>query len=153
MWVLAQSIDFFPREMRVAPRSLHIVLGLVLAITVLARLAWRFTGGVKLAPAEAGALGKLAIGVHHLLYLLLVVTLVLGMVTERMRGDNIFGLFRVPAMDVERELRRTVQGYHELAANVLLGLALLHAMAAVWHQRIKKDNVMRRMRPGLPEQP
>ena len=54
LWGIAQVIDFFPRgEPRIAARSTHIVLGVVLIAVLLVRLFWRANSGRKLPPAAA----------------------------------------------------------------------------------------------------
>lgn len=147
MWLIAQSIDYFPQDQRYLPLSTHVVIGVALVAIIAARLSWRFGGGRKLPPAETGTLGKAAIGVHHLLYLLTLVVLCLGLVLEAMRGDYLFHLIQVPLIaPVDRTVRRAVNGYHELAANGLLILAGLHAAAAIWHHVVKRDGVLLRMR-------
>jgi cytochrome b561 len=78
--------------------------------------------------------------------------LMLGLVTESLRGDSFFGLFKLPSYgDFSPEARHAVAdqfaGYHNLAATVLLCLAGLHAGAALIHHFLLKDGVLRRMAP------
>lgn len=149
LWMAGQTIDWFPKGTpRVTARSLHITLGVVLALVLLRRLSWRRSGGTVLPPADAGAGGKLAVGVHHLLYVLMGATVLVGLAAVWVRGDNLFNLFTVPAFDPNNKaLRHDVVEWHELAANSLLVLAGAHAAAAVWHHRVLKDGVLRRMWP------
>ena len=151
LWTLGQSIDWFPRGApRVTVRSLHITLGVLLALVLVVRVAWRRSGGVKLAAADPGLAGKAAVGVHHLLYLLLLGAVVLGLASVWIRGDTLFNLFTVPAFDPgNKELREQAVDLHGLVANCLLGLAALHGAAALWHHLRLKDGVLRRMWPGL----
>jgi len=114
------------------------------------RIKWKFTAAQKLPQATPGAAGKLAIGVHHLLYLILGLILILGIAAVWIRGDNIFNLFRVPAFPTtDKELRETVTDIHGLLANALLVLAAGHALMAIWHQVILKDGVLKRVWPSL----
>lgn len=152
LWTLGQCIDFFPRGTpRVMARSLHITFGVLLALLLLARLVWRFGGrGVKLEQATSGYLGSIAVGVHYLLYALMAAVVVIGMWCVWVRGDTLFNLFTVPAFDpANKQLREDAVDLHELAANILLFLAAFHAAAALWHHFVRKDNVLRRMWPGL----
>ncbi len=151
LWTLGQCIDFFPKgDARVYARSVHITLGVILVVLYLMRLRWRLSQGTKLPPADSGAAGKLAIGVHHLLYLLLACVLLAGLSAAWIRGDNIFNLFQIPALDPSKtQWREDIVDFHGLLANSLFALAGLHAAAAVWHHTIKKDNVLRRMWPGI----
>ncbi len=151
LWIVGQCIDFFPKGApRVTVRSLHITLGVLLLVAVALRLVWRRSGGVKLAPADPGVAGKLAVGVHHLLYALLIALLALGLASVWFRGDNIFNLFTVPAFDPgNKALAHNTVELHGLLANILLAMAGLHAAAALWHHWSLKDGVLARMWPGL----
>ena len=151
LWFIGQNIDSFAKgDPRVIVRSIHIVLGLLLAVLFVLRLKWRSQGGAKLPQATPGVLGKLATGTHHLLYLMIGLTIVVGIAAVWIRGDNIFNLFQVPAFDPEnKQLREEVVDLHELLANALLVLAAGHALIAIWHHRIVKDGVLKRMWPSL----
>lgn len=151
LWTVGQCIDFFPKGApRITVRSLHISAGLLLATVLVLRLLWRARGGVKLPPADTGPGGKLAVGVHHLLYLLLAGAVAVGVAAVWMRGDNLFNLYTVSAFATDnKNLRHDAVELHELFANALLVLAGLHAAAAVWHHRWLKDGVLRRMWPSL----
>jgi cytochrome b561 len=129
--------------------GLHVLGGLALVAVLLARLAWRHGGGVRLSQA-AGWEGVAARAGHLALYALLAAVLGFGLWLEWVRGDNLFGLMQVPAFDPgNRVLRRAAADRHELAANALLILAGLHALVALAHHYIRRDGVLRRMLPGL----
>ncbi|HLW93360.1 MAG TPA: cytochrome b/b6 domain-containing protein [Roseiarcus sp.] len=48
----------------------------------------------------------------------------------------------------DRSLRKSLTEWHGLAANILLGLAFLHAMAALFHHYVARDDVLKRMLPA-----
>ena len=149
MWLTAQSIDFFPRPERIWPISVHIALGLLVAALTVARIVWKISGARRLPKAEAGLLGVVAVGVHHLLYLLILSVLMLGVTLELIRGDTVFHLVQLPSIAPgNAALRHTVNDLHGLLANGLLILAGLHGAAALWHHVVKKDGVLERMRPA-----
>jgi cytochrome b561 len=151
LWLLGQSIDSFPKGTpRVTVRSLHIAIGVLLGLVLALRLVWRRSGGAALAPADPGFLGKISVGVHHLLYVLLLASVIAGLVNVWIRGDAVFNWFTVPEFDPgNKALRHNAGELHEFLANTLLIVAGLHALAAVWHHRVLKDGVLRRMWPGL----
>jgi len=154
LWLLGQVIDWFPRgDSRVAARSVHILLGVALALVLLLRIWWRFGGGgVKLPPAGAGRLDMLASVTHKALYVLLAATVLLGIANAWIRGDKIFALLTIPAFAPgNTDLRETMEDWHGLAANVLFFVALAHAGAALLHHFVLKDGVLRRMLPARPE--
>jgi cytochrome b561 len=146
-WCLGQSIDWFPRGMaRTAARSVHIVLGLSLIVLIAVRLRWRATAGRRLPAGTGGRLQRAASAGHVLLYALLLAGMLLGLANVWVRGDSIFGLFRVPEFDPgNKELREQVEDLHALAVNVLFGLAGAHAALALFHHYVLRDGVLRRM--------
>jgi len=147
LWCLGQSIDWFPRGLpRIGARSVHIVLGVALIALVAARLRWRWSGGRRLpAQLRVGA-QRLGGAGHVLLYVLLLASLLLGLTNVWVRGDTIFQLFSIPEFDPgNKELREQVGDLHALAVNALLILAGVHAALAVFHHRVLKDGVLRRM--------
>lgn len=149
MWLLAQVIDFFPRDLRVWPRSTHILLGVALLGIYLLRLTWRITGGTHLPPAGKGPLDLLAKAVHVTLYVLLATTVLAGLGYTFLRGDNILNLFRLPKLFADIAwLKESVGDVHALGANAILILAAIHATAALVHHYIWKDGVLRRMLPA-----
>lgn len=129
----------------------HISVGLAILGLVALRFAFRIAGPV---PPPSAALSRpvhLASAVAHvLLYVLLVVTPLVGIYLAFLRGNEVtfFGLFTIPApFAVDREAARPVQELHEVLANALVILALLHAFAALAHHFVLRDDVLRRMLP------
>jgi cytochrome b561 len=59
---------------------------------------------------------------------------------------NLFDIVRLPQWG-DASLRRPITHWHGLIANILLGLAFLHATAALIHFYISRDAVLRRMLP------
>lgn len=147
LWSVGQTIDWFPKgPFRTSVRSAHILGGTLLSLVLVYRIWWRSTGGRRLPKADRGALGVLATATHGALYVLLVSTVLLGMTNAWVRGDSIFGLWTIPAFDPSnRGLRETVEEFHGLSANVLLGVAAFHASAALVHHYVWKDGLVRRM--------
>jgi cytochrome b561 len=149
LWGSAQLIDEFPKgNPRIFARSGHMLTGVLLAATLVWRIVWRSTGGSRLPPVPplAGA-GR---AVHLLLYALLVGTVLLGLCNAWVRGDSVFGLFRVPAFGggTDKGLRESVGDLHEWSANLLLIVAGAHALAALAHRYLLHDGVLARMLPA-----
>jgi cytochrome b561 len=150
LWGGAHLIDTFPKgPLRVNVRSLHILFGTVLVGLTIFRLRWRLTKGATFAD-PAGLGNTLAKLVHHLLYALIIVTLTLGIANAWVRGDDIFGLFHIPKFGSYDEAARTVLkhqilDWHELGANLVLGLGIGHGLVGLWHRLVLKDAVLQRM--------
>lgn len=146
LWLMAQSEGLLPREWRHSMWSIHISAGAVLVLIHCARLYWRMSSGARLASVNSGLLRLLEHATHGLLYVLLGATLALGIVNVAARGWDLFGFVQIPAFAPDdRALRRSINGWHELAANALLGLAAFHALAALYHQFVRKDGLLNRM--------
>ena len=152
LWVIGQTVDFPPTAaLRVDYRSLHIVLGAALGLILVIRLLWRLIRRETVPPIDHGLLLFIARATHWALYALLILAVVFGIGTEWTRGDSIFNLFRIPAYDPgNRSLMRMIHGWHALAANAVLIVAGVHAVAALFHHFILRDATLRRMLPWEP---
>jgi cytochrome b561 len=147
LWSSGQLSDLVPKgPLRTDAWSIHFTLGFALAAVLIWRLVWRVSGGERLAPADSGLLQILAKAAHYGLYLLLVATIALGLVNAFVRGVSLFDLASLPQIG-DRALKEPITDWHGLAANLLLGLALIHAAAALAHHYILKDAVLLRMAP------
>lgn len=148
LWLIGQLVDFVPRgPVRTAIWSTHATLGFLLAALLITRIVWRFTGGRRLPAAEKGVLGLAATLGHLALYGLLIAVVALGLADAFLRGFNMFDLFRLPQVG-DRSWVRPVNELHELAANAVMAMALVHAAAALFHRYVLKDQVLARMGIG-----
>lgn len=153
MWLGAHAIDWFDKgPPRVDARSVHILVGVLLAILISYRLYWRSTGGARLAyaPSWTGLLARL---MHGALYGLILAIIALGMFNAWIRGDSLFGLAQIPRFGsydagARHALSERVLYYHALGANLLLLLAACHAAVALLHQFVLKDEMITRMLPA-----
>ena len=150
LWCIGQGVGFLPRgSVRVTAWSLHIVLGLALAVVLLVRIAWRTGPGARLPAAGSGGLGRLATATHQGLYALLVATVVLGVINAWVHGNTVFGLFAFPKpVPGDAGLRHTIFELHADLADITVIVAGLHAAAALAHHYLLRDTVLRRMLPG-----
>ena len=146
-WCVAQMIDWAPRGApRVPMRSLHLSIGVVLAVLVLGRLAWRATAGRRLPAADPRPLHMVAKATHWGLYALLVAILGLGLVFWWVRGDTWFFLWSPPpAVSANAGIREFVGKWHATLANAVMILAGFHTLAALAHRFLWRDGVLARM--------
>ena len=146
---LALLVDTFPSSWEDQVVNAHKLIGVSILCLVVLRLAWR--AGHRPPPAEpmgwllerAAALG------HALLYCLMVAVPLIGLAFAAWSGQGIdFGIFSIAPVMAENEVvARQIGEIHELAAYALVGLAGLHALVALWHHFVRKDDVLRRMLP------
>jgi cytochrome b561 len=151
-WVGAHYIDAFPRgPLRVDARATHICLGVLLIVLLALRLMWRTRRGRRLAPIAWPPARYLARATHALLYAVLIAVLAAGIANAWIRGDDLFGLVKIPSLAPgDKALRHDAGELHELLANALLILAGLHALAGLGHELILRDRTLRRMLPARP---
>jgi len=148
-WLGAQGIDWFPRDQRPPVVSLHMLAGIAVGVSLLARAVLRFGGQTRLPPLAPGLLERVGHATHILLYLLMAAVVLAGLTNAWARGESFFGLLSLaPYAPTDRALRRTIGGLHELAANAILVVAGLHATAALFHHYVLRDTVLRRMLPS-----
>lgn len=145
----AWTIDDFPNgPPRIDARSVHITVGVLLVLLLIARLAWRATGGRRLPPADQGVVHVAAKATHWGLYLVLIAMVSVGLFLAWVRGDNLYNLFSIPAFDPgNRALRHQVQDLHATIGWVIIGLVGLHAVAALAHRYLWRNGVLSRMVP------
>ena len=147
LWAIGQTADLLPRgSFRAAAWSIHVGLGLVTAFVLLTRVAWRAHFGRILAPADTGVLYAVAKATHYVLYVLLAAVVVLGIVDASYRGFNLFGIWSVPKFGTgDAAIRHSINDWHGLAANMMILVAFIHAMAALVHQYVWRDHLIDRM--------
>ena len=127
----------------------------ILALSVL-RLLWRLTHRPPALPAAVeNAMPrwqKLAHhGTHHLLYLLFFAVPLIGWAYSSAAGFPIvfLGLWQLPDfVPVSKELAEAIKPWHQYTAFAMAGLVVLHVAAALKHQIIDRDGLLKRMLPG-----
>lgn len=149
---LAISWDYFSKPTQESMQSLHVSLGILLAAVIVMRLAWRWMPGHQVRSVEAGWVKLASKGAHYLLYVLLVAQVVLGFLFRWAQGHpaGFFGLFAIPGPfgQLDRPVRRQIHEIHEWVGWAIVIIALLHALAALYHHYVLKDRVLKRMLPG-----
>ncbi len=137
-------------ETKTVLRQMHTGLGVTILVLMLARIALRFAAPV---PPDLNAdnplLRRIAHSVHGLLYLVAVLVPVLGIafVQARGRGISLYGLYTIPPVfDAPLgAIAGVLKDGHEFLGNALIALAAFHIAAALYHQFIVRDRILRRM--------
>ena len=144
-----QVHDMVPRgtDLRILTKSIHFMLGaLVLALVVVRLLARLGTAQ----PGHASGLiwmQRAAKAGHLALYGWMVVVPLLGWASVSATGLPIvfFGFELPPIIGFDKQLAYTLKKVHEAAGEFGYGLIGLHVAAALFHQFVLKDGLMRRM--------
>jgi len=141
--------DFMPREWKSFLRYQHQAVGVILLALIVWRIVWRFTHKVPPLPSDMSPMQVLASRVMHWsLYALMVVVPFTGLMRELTRGRGVgVWLFTIPTPFLDnRELSRTYfGGPHNLLGNVIMFLVAAHILAALYHQFVRRDQLINRM--------
>ncbi|GJL94411.1 MAG: cytochrome b561 [Hyphococcus sp.] len=139
--------------------QLHKSFGITVLILTFIRLAWRFTHPAPALPSEMPGWQKLAARITHWgFYALLILTPLAGWAMVSVSPKDIptffFGLFQFPHLPFfegvsdAAAMEETFKDRHEFLAFAILGLLALHVGAALKHQFINRDGVLRSMLPA-----
>ena len=135
----------------------HNPAGTIIFALVLLRIVWRLLHPAPAAPSSTKAWERSAAAASHLaLYTMMIAIPLLGIVFTFARGRPIdFGLFQIsyPLNHfIDTATMKLLKKLHEWLGQAVLGLAFIHAAAALWHHHVRKDDVLTRMLPGRKEQ-
>jgi len=142
------DLTYYHQWYKTAP-ALHKSIGLVFFIVMIARVIWRY---LQVSPKQLDShsslekkAGKM---IHTLLYLLIFTIMITGYLisTADGRAIEVFELITIPAFGAIIENQEDVAGLaHKWLAYFLIILSVLHALAALKHHFIDKDNTLNRM--------
>lgn len=146
LWM--RTLDYYSPWYRTAP-AIHKSVGILLLLAMLLRLVWRFLSPPPAPLPSHDRLTRLGSQVGHaLLYFGLFALLCSGYLISTADGRpiEVFGWFRVPALLSGIPGQEDLVGeVHEYLAWGLVGLAVVHALAALKHHFIDRDATLLRM--------
>ncbi|WP_063551315.1 cytochrome b [Burkholderia territorii] len=137
-------------DSRVFWMNVHLLAGTFVLVLSVLRVLWRMISRVPEAIAQATLLKWLSKLAHFALYAFIIVQPLLGIMMINMGGKPVsldwigvsFTLF-----GPDKALRPTIKEAHELIGNAFYFVIGLHALAALYHHFIRRDDVLRRMAP------
>ena len=152
LFLIAWTVDDLPQELRLPAVQLHKSFGItVLALTVV-RLVWRFAAGVPAIPSELPSWQKAAArATQYALYVLLFAQPLVGWLwsSAGTRAINFYFLVQLPwLIGPDKDLSRQLGHLHGLIGNLLLIVIGLHAVAALYHHFVRRDQVLVAMLRG-----
>ena len=129
--------------------ELHKSIGILLFFVMLARVAWRWTNITpEYTPGISVFERRLAHGVHLMLYVLLFALMISGYLISTADGKpiQVFNLFSVPATISDIDNQEDIAGaIHWYLALLLISLVSLHAIAALKHHFIDRDETLKKI--------
>jgi cytochrome b561 len=132
--------------------SLHVSIGVTILVLSVLRLIWRVTHPAPPLPAGSPAWETTAAKVTHVLFYVLMIGLPLTgwlalphfMAEEPgLAGVTAFGM-SLPQLP---DIGLPAKDLHEIGQKIGIGLLVLHVAAALKHQFVNRDNLMKRMMP------
>lgn len=153
VYALMELRGWFPRgsATREAMKHWHYMLGLSVLALVFVRIAARFLSPTPaVVPAPSAPQAWAAKLVHLALYALMIGLPLVGWMILSAEGDAVpfFGLELPPLRAPDKAAVESLEDLHELGGKIGYALVGLHALAALFHHYVQKDNTLRRMMPG-----
>jgi cytochrome b561 len=151
-YVLAESADELadgPDKLAMLAR--HKSVGMLVLLLALARIGWKLANRGLPQPVPMPRPQRIAAAAGHgILYLLILALPLSGWVMASAAGHppGFFGMFEFPSLiGASEELKEVLEEVHETLFNAVVVVAVLHALAAVYHHFWMKDATLRRMLP------
>ena len=145
LWMV--DLNYYSEWYRTAP-DLHKSFGLTLLALTLFRIIWKLVN-ISPKPLSTNKLENILGNLAHLgIYALLLTIMISGYLisTADGRGIEWFGLFEVASLGEFVPNQEDIAGdIHEWAAYILIGLVVVHIIAALKHHFIDKDKTLVRM--------
>ena len=145
--------EYYPKgsDIREGLKMWHFMLGLTMLLLVLIRVVARVTSATPLITPDPLAWQTLVAKLTHLaLYAFMIAMPIAGWVILSASGKAIpfYGLDLPALVGPSKALAGQVKELHETVATIGYFLVGLHAVAALFHHYIVKDDTLRRMMPG-----
>jgi cytochrome b561 len=131
--------------------GVHKSIGLLVLILAVVRVVWKLANRPNPALTDQVVWRRrTAAASHGLLYLLIFLQPLTGWAMSSAAGREVslFGWVTFPPLVGENhQLHETLESVHEWLFYVLLGVAVVHILAAIYHHVVLKDDTLRRMLP------
>ncbi|MBS0212284.1 MAG: cytochrome b [Proteobacteria bacterium] len=156
VYALMELRGYAPRgsDLRRGMMNWHYMLGLTVWLLTFVRLVLRgIVRAPAIAPAPPAWQRHLAATMHLLLYVFLAAMPLLGWLTLSAKGHAIpfYGLDMPALLGENHDLGENLEEIHETIGTIGYYLIGLHALAALYHHYIVRDDALRRMLPGRGE--
>lgn len=150
------ALGFYMLDLPISPTKLklfswHKWAGVTLFLLVLIRLTWRLSHPVPPLPATMPAVVRFTSHtLHWLMYVLMLAIPLSGWLMSSAKGFQTVWLGVMPLPDVlskDVALGDRLTVVHEILNFTLMGLAIVHTIAALKHHFIDHDDILTRMLP------
>jgi cytochrome b561 len=144
LFITGQILETTDQATKIAALTWHAPLGLSVLVLTLVRIVWWSFGDTRPAPVGTGMQAKAAKLGHLGFYVLMIGMALTGMAMMILSGTGeiVFGGADLPLPDFRDYLPRIPHG---IGSKLLLGLVVVHVLAALWHHFVQKDGTLARM--------
>lgn len=142
--------DLKPSPTRLQMFAYHKWIGVTVFLLTLLRLGWRLAVPPPPQVSMPAWQTWLAENTHRLLYLLLFIVPISGWLMSSAHGFQTvyFGVLPIPnLLHKDKALAEVLEEVHESLTLLMLAIVAVHALAAIKHQLVDRDTVLRRMLP------
>ena len=150
------EIEGMPFDQRPPMVTFHTGMGLIILALVVLRIVWFLRrGSAPMVENTPLWQYRVAISVHRAFYVLMFLTPLLGFLSTFSAPYEIapFNLFYLNSeAHAPTFLFELPSFIHKQGSRIMIGLLVIHSLAALYHQFHVKDNLLRRMIPALPPQ-
>lgn len=146
--------DWSPRgsALRADAKWAHMQFGIAVLLVMLPRLLVRSRGSSPpINPAPPRWQDLVSKAVHLTLYLLLFATPLLGLASRLWNpaDTNLFGFTLAHVAHPDKVFAHKLEDIHGTFGNILMYLAAFHALAALVHHYVQRDDALKRMLPPV----
>lgn len=127
----------------------HRTAGALVLVLLVVRIVWRIFHAPPPLPSSMTAMEMRVAHLAHLsLYILMGLVTLAGVALTMRRGSTIdFGFFQIVSpLEADRAASKPIKEAHEILAWILFTGIGAHIAATLWHQLIRRDNILARMR-------
>lgn len=141
---------YYPKgsETRALLASIHMMLGITVLLLVIIRIGIRSQNGTPpITPRPAVWQTAIAHLTHFILYAAMIGMPLLGWIMVSAAGHSVpfYGLSLPPIVGEDKALSHNLEEIHEFIGNALYYVIGLHAVGALFHHYVLKDNTLIRM--------
>lgn len=143
------TVGSLPKEDRLGVMQVHAGIGIIILILMVSRLAWRLGHPAPALPSDLPRWQQIAAkSTHHGLYFFVILQPLLGLALTmtskfNLKAFGVLGLQITP----NQPIHSGAEFLHDINAYVITALIALHVAAALYHQFIRRDVVLKRMLP------
>ncbi|AJJ70741.1 cytochrome b561 [Yersinia pseudotuberculosis] len=149
-WSSMELRGFAPRSYQPWMKMIHFSCGIAILVLMMTRILIRLRYPTPpIVPKPSPMIVGLAHVGHWVIYLLFIALPIIGIAILYCRGSSwiAFGLIMPHAEQANFDLADTLKAYHLFLANMSYFVIGLHALAALLHHYVLKDNTLLRMMP------